>query len=111
MRSRMNITATFERMASSAFFLAVGEASFLRELRKQGDCYQLVLMARALKKPTVLMLDRRLQPSEQAEIRRNLDGLEIIGTVFFDSQNPEERVKDELGAVLLAWEKRGKANE
>ena len=107
MKHHMNIPKTFEGMAESAFFLALGDASYLQSLREQGDCYQQVQMAQALKKPTIMMLDRRLQPSEQEELRSCLDGLEIIGTVFFDSQNMEERVKDELGEVLERWKKRG----
>jgi len=109
MKSHMNTPKTFEGMAQSAFFLVLAEASYLQDIREQGDCYQQILMAKSLKKPAILMLDRELQPSEQEEIRDCLDGLEIIGTVFFDSQMKDERVKDELKAVLERWEKRGTA--
>lgn len=105
MKHHVDIPKTFAGMAESAIFLLLGTASYLQEIREQGDCYQQVRMARALKKPTLLILDRGLQPSEQEEIRNCLDGLEIIGTVFFDSPNMEERVKDDLGEVLERWKK------
>ena len=103
--SRLNVPATFESMAQSSFFLVLGEGDVVQELRDKGDCYQQILMARALKKPVVLMLDRQLRPLEQGEIRNCLEDMEIIGTVSFDSKEMDDRVKDELGELLERWRK------
>jgi hypothetical protein len=103
--SLMNVPATFESMAQSSFFLVLGEGDVVQEIRDKGDCYQQILMARALKKPVVLMLDRQLRPLEQGEMRNCLEGLEIIGTVFFDSEKMDDRVKDELRELLGSWKK------
>ena len=100
------ISRTFEKMAESAIFLALGTASYLQEIREHGDCYHQVIMAKALKKPTILMLDQRLLPSEHEEIRQGLNGLEIIGTVLFDSEQMEDRVQNELKEILENWKKR-----
>ena len=102
----MNVPATFEAMAQSAFFLMLGEGSALQELRDKGDCYQQVLMARALKKPVVLMLDRQLRPLEHSEIRNCLEDREIIGTVYFDSKNMDDSVRDRLQVLLERWKKK-----
>ncbi len=104
--TRMNVAATFETIAQSAFFLMLGEGSALQELRDRGDCYQQVLMARALKKPVVLMLDRQLRPLEHAEIRNCLEGMEIIGTVSFDSKKMDNRVRDRLQELMERWKKK-----
>lgn len=104
--SLMNVPATFESMAQSSFFLVLGEGDYLQEVRDKGDCYQQILMARALKKPVVLMLDRQLRPLEQGELRNCLEGMEIIGTVSFDSKEMDDRVKDELGELLASWKKK-----
>ncbi len=104
--SLMNVPATFESMAQSSFFLVLGEGDVVQEIRDKGDCYQQVLMARALKKPVVLMLDRQLRPLEQGELRNCLEGLEIIGTVSFDSEKMDDRVKDELGELLARWKRK-----
>jgi len=105
-KTRMNVALTFETVAQSAFFLMLGEGSALQELRDRGDCYQQVLMARALKKPVVLMLDRMLRPLEQQEVRNCLEGMEIIGTVSFDSENIDDRARGELGEMLERWQKK-----
>jgi len=105
-KRRMNVAATFESMAQSSFFLVLGEGDVVQEIRDKGDCYHQILMARALKKPVVLMLDRQLRPLEQGEMRNCLEGLEIIGTVFFDSEKMDDRVKDELGELLASWKKK-----
>ena len=105
-KTRMNVALTFETVAQSAFFLMLGEGSALQELRDRGDCYQQVLMARALKKPVVLMLDRMLRPLEQQEVRNCLEGMEIIGTVSFDSENIDDRARGELGEMLERWKKK-----
>lgn len=104
--SRMNVPATFEGMARSSFFLMLGEGDVVQEIRDKGDCYQQILMARALKKPVVLMLDRQLRPLEQGELRNCLEGLEIIGTVSFDSEKMDDRAKDELGELLGSWKRK-----
>jgi len=104
--SCMNVAATFESMAQSSFFLVLGEGDVVQEVRDKGDCYQQILMARALKKPVVLMLDRQLRPLEQGELRNCLEGMEIIGTVSFDSKEMDDRVKDELGKLLASWKKK-----
>jgi len=105
-KTRMNVALTFETMAQSAFFLMVGEGGALQELRDRGDCYQQVRMARALKKPVVLMMDRMLRPLEQQEIQNCLEGMEIIGTVSFDSENIDDRARGELGEMLERWQKK-----
>jgi len=105
--TRLNVAVTFDRLAQSAFFLVIGTGDYLQEVRDKGDCYQQILMARALKKPIILMLDRQLRPLEQAEIRNCLEGMEIIGAVFFDSKhNRDDRVKDELGELLERWKRK-----
>ena len=100
---------TFEKMAQSGSFLALGTIDYLREIREKGDCYEQVQMAKALKKPVILMLSEQLLPSEQEELRQNLEGLEILGTVFFDENNRskamDERVQNELWEVFKRWEK------
>jgi len=103
--SRMNVPETFETMAQSAFFLMLGEAGALQQLRDRGDCYEQILMARGLKKPVLLMLDRQLRPLEQAEIRNCLENMEIIGTVFFDSKHMDDSVRDRLQVLLERWKK------
>jgi len=103
---RMNVPVTFETMAQSAFFLVIGTGDYLQELRDRGDCYQQVRMARALKKPVVLMLDRQLRPLEQSEIRNCLENMEIIGTVFFDSNHRDDGVKDELLELWERWKRK-----
>lgn len=102
----MDISRTFEKVAESAVFLALGTASYLQEIREHGDCYHQVMMAKALKKPTILMLDRRLLPSEHEEIRQGLNGLEVIGTVLFDSGLKDDRIQNELKVILESWKKR-----
>lgn len=104
--SRMNVPATFEGIAQSATFLVIGTGDYLQEARDKGDCYQQILMVRALKKPVILMLDRKLHPLEQAEIRNCLEGMEIIGTVFFDSKHMDDRVRDQLQDLLERWKKK-----
>ena len=104
--SLMNVPATFESMAQSSFFLVLGEGDVVQEIRDKGDCYQQILMARALKKPVVLMLDRQLRPLEQGELRNYLEGLEIIGTVSFDSKEMDDRVKDNLEDILKRWKRK-----
>ena len=100
----MDISRTFGKMAESAIFLALGTASYLQEIREHGDCYHQVMMAKALKKPTILMLDQRLLPSEHEEIRQALNGLEVISTVLFDSERKTEvRVQNELKEILENW--------
>jgi hypothetical protein len=93
-------------MAQSSFFLVLGEGDVVQEIRDKGDCYQQILMARALKKPVVLMLDRQLRPLEQGELRNYLEGLEIIGTVSFDSKEMDDRVKDNLEDILKRWKRK-----
>lgn len=105
--SRMDVAATFERMAQSSFFLMLGEGDVVQEIRDKGDCYQQILMARALKKPVVLMLDRQLRPLEQEELRNCLEGMKIIGTLFFDSEKMDDRVRDQLQDLLERWKGRG----
>lgn len=113
----IDIAKTFELMAGSAVFLALGAKSFLQEVREHGDCYHQVMMAKALKKPTILMLDQRLLPSEHEEIRQSLSGLEVIGTVLFDSERLgdralDERIQNELKEILDGWfGHRKKAND
>lgn len=92
MARRMNVTATFDGIASSAVFLALGTADYLREIREKGPCYQQVEMARALRKPCVLMVSKHLTPQEQEELRQSLDGLEVVGTFEVD-----EKAKRNLG--------------
>jgi hypothetical protein len=104
--SLMNVPATFESMAQSSFFLVLGVGDVVQEIRDKEDCYQQIRMARALKKPVVLMLDRQLRPLEQEELYNCLEGLEIIGTVSFDSEKMDDRVKDELGDLLAGWKKK-----
>ena len=104
--SLMNVPATFESMAQSSFFLVLGEGDVVQEIRDKGDCYQQILMARALKKPVVLMLDRQLRPLEQGELRNYLEGMEIIGTVSFDSKEMDDRVKDNLEDILKRWKRK-----
>lgn len=58
----MDISRTFEKMAGSAIFLALGTVSYLQEIREHGDCYHQVMMAKALKKATILMLDKKRHP-------------------------------------------------
>ncbi len=104
--SRMNVAVDFERMAQSSTFLVIGTDDYLQEVRDKGDGYQQILMARALKKPVVLMLDRQLRPLEQQEIRNCLEGMEIIGTISFDSKEMDGRVKGELGGLLERWKRK-----
>lgn len=103
----MNIPKTFEKVAGSAIFLALGTADYLKQVREHGDSYHQVMMARALKKPVILMLDRRLSPSERDELRECFDGLEILGTVFFDGARKESELEEsaqkELGEILVKW--------
>jgi len=103
----MEIGRTFEKVAESTVFLALGTVSYLQEIREHGDCYHQVMMAKALKKPAILMLDQRLLPSEHEEIRQGLNGLEVIGTVLFDSEQMDDRVENELWEILENWKKRG----
>ena len=64
---RMDIPKTFEKMAGSSVFLVLGEIMGLQSLRGKGAVYQQILMAKSLKKPTILTLDKNLSPSEQEE--------------------------------------------
>ena len=102
----MDTGRTFEKVAESAVFLALGTASYLQEIREHGDAYHQVMMAKALKKPTILMLDQRLLPSEHEEIRQCLNGLEVIGTVLFDSEQMDDRVGNKLREILENWKTR-----
>lgn len=104
-KTRMNIHATFENMVQSSFFLVLGERTFVNNFRDKGDCYQQILMARALKKPVILMEDRQLQPLERIEMHSFLEGMEIIGTVSFDSKTMDDKVLYEMREILERWKK------
>ena len=106
----MDVGRNFEGIAQSGIFLVLGTASYLQEIRGHGGCYQQVMMAKALGKPVILMLDQRLLPSEHDEIRRRLSGIEIIGSVLFDSEHLDDRVANELREILEKW-KRESAKE
>jgi hypothetical protein len=92
MSRRMNVPATFDGIASSHVFIALGTPDYLRELRDHGDAYLQVEMARALRKPAILMMSVHLTPQEQEELRHYLDVLEIAGTFHID-----EKAKGNLG--------------
>ncbi|MBA7662001.1 hypothetical protein ES703_70023 [subsurface metagenome] len=102
----MDISRTFEKMAESGVFVVLGTASYLQEIRKHGDCYHQVMMAKALRKPAILILDQRLLPSECEELRQGLNGLEVIGTVLVDSEHLEDRALNELKEIMETWKKR-----
>jgi len=92
----MDVSRVFEGVAESGVFIALGTSGYLEELREHGDCYHQLMMAKALKKPAILMLDKRLLPSEREEIRQGLNGLKVIGTVLFDREKLEDRALNEL---------------
>jgi len=60
-----NSGTTFEKIAESEFFFVLGIAHSLLDLRDHGTCHEQVQMAKALKKPTLLMLDQRLYPIDR----------------------------------------------
>lgn len=90
----------FDTLSKSRVLVVVANQGFLRELREQGDCYEQIRMARALKKPAVLLLVKELTAPEQEEARQSLNGLEVLAELPYDESKPAGQVAREIHEIL-----------
>ena len=102
----MNVNEAFARMAKSEFFLVAGTGAALQELRNKGDIYHHILMAEALRKPVILMLNGDLRPLERAEFLKALERVELIGTIYFNLDSSSDQAKKRLERLLASWRKK-----
>lgn len=94
----MNKQATFEAIASSGIFLALGTAHFLEDLRNdKSDPAQQVKMAKALRKRVLLLIDSNLSPGQKDELRTFFNDFETVREVIFDPRRPNQ---DEFKVAL-----------
>jgi len=89
---------TFEMVANSRIFLALGTADYLEELRNdQSDQAQQVKMAKALKKRVIVLVDSNLSLEQEDELRTFFRDFDTVIEVMVD---PSHRNWGKLKAVL-----------
>lgn len=86
----MDKSKLFDEIATSKVFLALGTKDFLNGLRDDNsDPTEQVKMAKALRKPVLLMFDNRLESQERGELRGFFRDFKVVREIEFDYDNPE----------------------
>lgn len=82
---------TFDKIDSSMFFLALGTDDYLKEVLSPGTLAEQIKMAKALKKPVLLMVERHLSDEQKSQLRDLFSEFDIVREVEFD--------KDAIGST------------
>jgi len=86
----MDKSKLFDGIATSKVFLALGTRDYLNELRDDNSPpAEQVKMAKALRKPVLLMFDNRLESQEKGELRGFFRDFKVVREIEFDSDNPD----------------------
>ena len=78
---------TFDKIASSDFFLVIGTANYLKEISSLGRLAEQRKMAKALKKPVMLLVDCRLSEEQKGQLRDLYSEFDKVQEIEFDEDN------------------------
>jgi len=89
----------FDKIASSDIFLVIGTANYLEEVNSPGPLAEQRKMAKALKRPVLLMVDCHLSDEQRSQPRGLYSEFDIVREIAFD-QDAMDDMNDKLLEVV-----------